>query len=121
MKLRKTYLDLMRIIAILCVIYNHTGERGYNLYVFNDSGVKHVFYVGIAAFVAVAVPIFFMISGALLLPKEESLSDLFRRRICRIITVIVLFSILQYFILMLEFGEKPSISFLSNDCLRKVS
>lgn len=111
MQQRKIHMDLLRIVAILCVIYNHTRERGYYLYAFPSSSVLHYFYIAMAAFIAVAVPIFFMLSGALLLPKEESLGDLFRKRVCRIVLVIVLFSVLQYVIMLLEHRAEPTVSY----------
>lgn len=60
------------------------------------------FYIGIATFVATAVPIFFMISGALLLPKKESLKELFQKRILRMVLVLLVFSGVQYVLLLLE-------------------
>jgi surface polysaccharide O-acyltransferase-like enzyme len=61
---RQLHMDILRIIAILFVLYNHTNERGYSLYAFPSSGILHIFYIVVAALIAVAVPIFFMISGA---------------------------------------------------------
>ena len=46
--------------------------------------------------VKVAVPLFFMITGALLLPKVETLSVLFRKRIFRFVFVILAFQIIQH-------------------------
>ena len=53
-----------------------------------------------------AVPLFFMVSGALLLGKNESGKDLFQKRILRMILVIVIFSFLYYMKLVLK-GERP--------------
>lgn len=111
MRQRRIYMDLLRIIAILCVIYNHTGERGYYLYALSGSGVTRNFYIVMATLIAAAVPIFFMVSGALLLPKEESLKDLMRNRVCRIVMVIVLFSVLQYIILLAKHQAELTVSY----------
>lgn len=67
-KAHKTYMDCIRIIASFGVIYNHVF--GYAL--FDTPGVG-----GIAAQFAffsckIAVPLFFMITGALLLPREDT-------------------------------------------------
>ena len=43
-----------------------------------------------------AVPLFYMVSGALLLGKNESFGELARKRILRIVAVIVIFSLLYY-------------------------
>ena len=93
---RKLYLDFLRIIAIIFVIYNHTNEKGYYLYAFDAPFILKVIYIGTGALIAVAVPIFFMISGALLIPKEESIGDLYKKRVLRMVIVLILFSILQY-------------------------
>ena len=43
-----------------------------------------------------AVPIFFMISGALLIPKQETIGVLLKKRVFRFSLVILLFVLLQY-------------------------
>lgn len=50
----------------------------------------------VSIFCKVAVPIFFMISGGMLLGKEESIRELFKKRIFRYVIVILLFTFLQY-------------------------
>lgn len=92
----KYYFDVIRIFAILCVIYNHTNERGYYRYALTDTPPLKCFYYGLSAYIAVGVPLFFMISGALLLKKEESLKDLFSRRVLRMVLVLMVFSAIQY-------------------------
>lgn len=102
MQQRKTYIDALRIVAILGVLYNHTNRRGYCLYAFSGARICQDFYIGIATLAATAVPIFFMISGALLLPKKESLKELFQKRILRMGLVLLVFSGIQYVLLLLE-------------------
>lgn len=93
---RKIHLDLLRIIAIFFVVYNHTNEKGYYLFSITENPLTYPFYMALSVLCSIAIPIFFMISGALLLGKEESLRTLFRKRILRILAVILLFSFLQY-------------------------
>lgn len=50
----------------------------------------------------IAVPIFFMISGSLLLGREESIRDLYKKRISRIVFVLVIFSLMQYVYIIRE-------------------
>ena len=88
--------------AIFGVLYNHTNRRGYYLYAFSDARICQDFYIGIATLAATAVPIFFMISGALLLPKKESLKELFQKRILKMVLVLLVFSGIQYVLLLLE-------------------
>lgn len=102
MQQRKTYIDALRIVAILGVLYNHTNRRGYCLYALSDARISQDFYIAIATLAVTAVPIFFMISGALLLPKKESLKELFQKRILRMVLVLLVFSGVQYVLLLLE-------------------
>jgi surface polysaccharide O-acyltransferase-like enzyme len=53
-----------------------------------------------------AVPLFFMVSGATLLGKEETVKQLFRKRVLRILLVIVIFSMIQYLAEILMKGER---------------
>ncbi len=106
MNRRQPHYDLLRILAILCVIYNHTNERGYYLYAFPCPAYLRDLYIAVAALIAVAVPIFFMISGALLLPKQETLKELYQKRVARIAVVLLVFSVLQYGVKLWE-GNAP--------------
>jgi surface polysaccharide O-acyltransferase-like enzyme len=74
---RLIHLDLLRLIAIFLVIFNHTGERGYILFISKMGSPISLLYMAASVFCKIAVPLFFMISGALLLKKEESLKQLF--------------------------------------------
>ena len=106
---RKLHMDLLRIIAILFVIYTHTEENGYYLYAFDCPIYLKVIYIATSLLVAVAVPIFFMISGALLIDKEESLKDLYLKRVLRMVIVLLLFSVIQYVYQHFMFGEQLSV------------
>ena len=75
-KERKLYFDILRIIAITCVVYNHTNEYGYYRYAIVNNQVFSCLYAALGAFIAIGVPLFFMISGALLLEKEEFLRSM---------------------------------------------
>lgn len=110
-KQRKIYIDVLRIIACYLVIFNHTNERGFYKYaadtVFSEKFFVHVI---LSTVCKVAVPIFFMISGAMLLDKEESISRTFRR-IPRILAAIVIFNAL-YFWTDTVIGYKKSVSMI---------
>lgn len=116
-KNRKLYLDLLRIIAILFVIYNHTSERGYYLYAFDCSLILKIVYIATGAIIAVAVPIFFMVSGSLLIPKEESIKDLYKKRVLRMLIVLVVFSVIQYAFQVIVDGEELSVSYFLKNTL----
>lgn len=86
---RKPYLDLLRILALFMVVFNHaalispvreySGHAMYWVILLADECCK------------MAVPLFFMVSGALLLHREEPLSVLFRKRVLRFAVLIILF------------------------------
>lgn len=100
-KERKYYLEALRVIAILLVMYNHSPA----FMSFQDQTKAEY---GVSLFLSMickaAVPIFFMISGTLLLGKDESLGTIFKKRIVKIFLVLVLFSFL-YFIKLVLKGE----------------
>lgn len=85
---RKTYLDILRILALFLVIFHHT--MGMELYKFTK-GVDRWLYMVISVFTIINVPMFFMISGATLLEKTESWKDLFTKRISRFLIAIFIF------------------------------
>lgn len=91
---RRIYYDFMRICAAFLVIFNHCP--GYMLYSISDGGIKTWVYAFITMFTRLNVPVFFMITGALLLGKEESLKAVFKKRISRIAVVLLTFSIIMY-------------------------
>ncbi len=108
---RLVHLDILRLLAIFLVIFNHTGNQGYMLFA-NEIGSPLCFlYMAASIFCKIAVPLFFMISGALLLPKEETLKQLFTKRILRMLIVLMLVSVPYYFWLHRSYGT-GALSFL---------
>ncbi len=107
---KKYYLEAVRILAILLVMYNHSAAF---LSLADKSGLEYVLSFCLTFVCKAAVPLFYMVSGALLLGKNESFRDLFRKRILRMLLVIVLFSFLYYLKLVLK-GERAftPVSFL---------
>ena len=107
MNKRKIHLDILRIIACLFVIYNHTNERGY--YRFTEiENHFFIFNTFISIMCRCAVPLFFMISGSLLISKEESVKNTYKRTI-RIAVDLLLFSCLYvYFNRFHEFSLKET-------------
>lgn len=95
-KSRKTYLDILKIIAIFLVIFNHLP--GYSLYMSSNSTIKTWIYMFITMFTRVNVPLFIMASGALLLEKKERITTIYKKRVFRIIVCILLFGSICYFI-----------------------
>lgn len=94
---KKLYIEFIRIVAIFFVIFNHTMERGFFLFsVYPEHSVQYWLYMMLSVFCKFSVPMFFAISGALLLKKEESIKELFKKRILKMAIVLMLFSFLYY-------------------------
>lgn len=110
---RKQYFDLMRILAIFFVIWNHTGKTGFALFTIQDPGsVRYWVYCMASVFCTFAVPLFFMISGALILPKT-SVKDVWLKRIPKMTLILVGFS-LAYYILAATQGDITKYATLNN-------
>lgn len=111
--MKKLHIEALRIIAIFFVIFNHTGTFGFQAYLKTNNDILYIIYLFMAILCKISVPIFFMISGALLLGKDESISCLYKKRISRILIVLLLFSSLQYtYSLYINVGEFNIIEFL---------
>lgn len=95
-KKKKIHLELLRFLAILLVIFNHTGSAGYLYFTGVASSPLYPLYFTLSVLCKIAVPLFWMVSGALLLDKEESIRDIFRRRFLRMAIVLAVFSFLYY-------------------------
>lgn len=91
---KKVYLEAIRIIAILFVIFNHTD--GFIYYTVTDNRLTWLYSIVLAVICRTAVPLFFMVSGALILAKEESLKTLFCKRVLRMVLVLTVVSVLYY-------------------------
>lgn len=91
-KNRKTYLDIIKILAILFVLFNHS-----HWYITSNN--KYIFYIHSLLFYLckMAVPLFIMSSGALLLKKEMSYRQIFLKRIIRILIPLLIVTSLCYF------------------------
>ena len=93
---RKTYIDFLRIFAILMVIFNHTGTRGFLLFTVERESAFYYLYLCNSIFIRMAVPIFFMISGAMLIPKIESIKVIYKKRVSRFLIVLFFASFISY-------------------------
>ena len=100
---KKYYLEAVRITAVLLVMYNHSAP-------FMSFATQHGVQYAVSFFLSLvckaAVPLFYMVSGALLLGKNESFGELARKRILRIVAVIVIFSLLYYLKFAVREGKR---------------
>ena len=95
-KKKTLYLELLRALAIFLVIFNHTGTKGFFLFTVQQSSALYPVYLFLSVACKTATPLFWMVSGSLLLPKEESIRYVYRHRVLRMVLVLVLFSFFHY-------------------------
>lgn len=100
----KPHIECLRIIAAFFVIFNHTGAFSY-FTSFDASSLKYWFFLTISVICKISVPLFFMISGALLLKKYDESPKLLFKRIFRISIALLIFSFLSY-LQQIELGNE---------------
>lgn len=96
MKEKKIYLEIIRILAIFFVIYVHTGTDAAEHYQTAGNLFSYGLSLVLYCIAQISVPLFFLISGAVLLHKEESLQTVLLHRAARILIIILLFGFIQY-------------------------
>ena len=81
-KSRKIFIDILRILACFLVIVNHTNSQIFlSVTSVNDGiGISYILSMAYFYFSKIAVPIFFMISGALLLNKDYEIKDFIKKK-----------------------------------------
>ena len=94
--MKNLHIEFLRAICIWLVMFTHSATSGFSLYLTHQDSAWFPLYILVPFWIKTAVPIFFMISGALLLGKEEPVSVIFRKRIWRFAQVILIFSLLNY-------------------------
>lgn len=92
------YFEVMRIFAAFFVVFNHSGNYGFARFcLYPDSSVLFWIYLAMAVFCKFAVPLFFMISGALMLHKtDEPLKKLWKEKILKYAIIIVVISLVYF-------------------------
>lgn len=100
--MRNRNYDIIRVIAIAMVICIHSMAPLRDAA--TDSPLLYGLYVLYDVIISTGVPMFFMLSGALLLGREESVREFYIRRLPRILVPLFLWSILVYLISCLMKG-----------------
>lgn len=97
-KSKLVYIEILRILACFLVIFNHSDGKGFFLFSACENGsLKWYLYLAMAIVCRVAVPLFFMISGALLLVRaDEKLSTIYKKNVLKIFMILVTFAFLYY-------------------------
>ena len=89
MKKRILYLDIIKVFALLFVIFNHTDDILISSYMYIRIIHNSLFYLSKSA-----VPLFFMVSGALLIDKNDSIQKL-TNRIVRVLISLIIITIID--------------------------
>lgn len=101
---RELYIDVIRVLAAFLVVFTHTGDIGSKLYAFNDYGtLRNGIYIMADVIRCINVPLFFMVSGALLLRKKESYKELLYKRIFKYAIILV---VMSYFYFVIFYGNR---------------
>lgn len=98
---REIQFDYIRSLAIVFVIFIHSMGWINNI---NTLNIAYIIRVTLDSVIYTGVPLFVMLSGALLLGKEETISQFFSKRFKRIIIPFILWSLLVYAILYIQEG-----------------
>ena len=86
--------DMSRIIAIFLVLYNHRPAYNYVCGRTDFINIKYIILAIASIICKCGPPVFFMISGALLLGKEERFSFIVKHRILRIVAIMLVLTVL---------------------------
>ncbi|MCR5215671.1 MAG: acyltransferase family protein [Lachnospiraceae bacterium] len=95
-RMRTVYFEALRLLAMFCVLFNHSGQEGYWYYTLLGPGVKRVVAIAASSYCKIGVLLFFMISGALLLGKEEEVGTFFRKRILKYLLIILVWNVIYH-------------------------
>lgn len=105
----KSYIDILRLFAITLVVFNHTPAYGFPLANIASwcSGIPMMF---VSLCTKVAVPLFFMIAGGLLLGRQEGLRIVLKRRVVRFVLLIAFFCAVQYVWLVCKLNAEVDVA-----------
>lgn len=106
MRRKRLHLEFLRVIAVFMVLFQHSKQYGSLLFLTTNNPFEYTVSLLLEFASQIAVPVFFMISGALLLGKEEDFRTLFRKRILRMAVVLVGVSAGYYVVIALTVPGK---------------
>lgn len=86
----------MRIIAIYGVLFCHTGTYGIHHY--SEAGSEANYWLGIflVSIAQLCIPLFLLVSGGVLLNREESIGYVYRHRVLKMVLATFLAVLVQY-------------------------
>lgn len=95
---KSLHFELMRLTAIFFVVFTHTGDHGFFLFAqYPDTHMLFWVYLFVSIFGSFAVPLFFAVSGALMLNRpQEPMKQLWTKRVLRYAILLVSVCFLYY-------------------------
>jgi len=98
-KKQHLYIEALRVLACLAVIFNHSPRSSYFLFTTREAG-SLLYFADLAVSISCkfAVPLFFAISGALMLGREISIKTLWTKRISKTVLMLAVFSVASHLI-----------------------
>lgn len=87
----KYHQDIIRMIAIWLVMWNHTDA--FHAYQTHSDNIVRYIYMVFSILCKSAVPLFFMMAGANLLGKQETIQHIYRKRISKFVYILILASL----------------------------
>lgn len=112
-----TYLDLLRLIACICIVMVHVSALNWNTTPINT--FSFAIMTAYNNFGFIGVPIFVMISGALLLDSNKiiPIKNLYLNKIVRLIIAYFIWLLFYNIVNFIELGTTPNFSSLKKDII----
>ena len=101
MRERILYLDVIRIIACCMIVLMHSPHP--------DAGISGLVLSPLSFLTAAGIGLFFMVSGALLLPVKMETGDFLKRRIGKIIGPLLFWTLFYIMVGLLTGGIQPAV------------
>ena len=117
---KKSYFEIMRIVAILFVLFNHTNNYGFFLFEkYETNTVQFWFNLWNSIFCSFNSCLFFMISGALLLNKDENITTIYKKRVSKYIITLIAASLLFVASRSILLGKKYTVEIFLQELYSK--
>ena len=111
------YFDALRVIAILCVVLLHVTGHLFEMTQYTPVTIYSLngfFEIFMNNFTRIGVDLFFMLSGALLLARQWTISDFLKKRILRITKPFLFWSLIFTILLVVASYFISSIHFITH-------
>lgn len=101
MRKRIVYLDVIRVVACCMIVLMHSPHP--------DAGISGIVLSPLSFLTAAGIGLFFMVSGALLLPVKMETGDFLKRRIGKIIGPLLFWTLFYIMVGLLTGGIQPAV------------